>query len=69
MCRCVVLDGFAGESSFFRPNTQHVAGVLAGVAQAPIWLRELHPISAAFAMVAADLVIVANALRLRNVLR
>lgn len=45
------------------------AGVLAGVAQAPIWLRELHPISAAFAMVASDLVIVANALRLRNVLR
>lgn len=45
------------------------AGVLAGVSQAPIWLRELHPISAAFAMVASDLVIVANAMRLRRVLR
>jgi len=31
-------------------------------------LRELHPMMAALAMVLSDLVIVANALRLRNVL-
>jgi cation transport ATPase len=30
-------------------------------------LRELHPIMAAFAMIASDLVIVANALRLQSV--
>ncbi|MCL4136639.1 UNVERIFIED_CONTAM: hypothetical protein GTU68_000231 [Idotea baltica] len=32
----------------------------------PIYLRELHPIAAAFAMVASDVVIVANALRLKR---
>lgn len=42
------------------------AGVLAGFAGLPIFLRELHPIMAALAMVLSDLVIVANALRLRN---
>ncbi len=43
------------------------AGVLAGVESAPMWLRELHPITAALAMVGSDLVIVSNALRLRRV--
>jgi Cu+-exporting ATPase len=43
------------------------AGVLAGFAWAPTMLRELHPILAALAMVASDLVIVLNALRLRSV--
>ncbi|MDV6029806.1 MAG: copper-translocating P-type ATPase [Phycisphaera sp. RhM] len=43
------------------------AGVLAGVESAPMWLRELHPITAALAMVGSDLVIVTNALRLRRV--
>lgn len=43
------------------------AGVLAGVESVPIWLRELHPITAALAMVGSDLVIVSNALRLRRV--
>nr|WP_286177632.1 heavy metal translocating P-type ATPase [Rhodopirellula sp. JC639] len=42
------------------------AGVLAGVESAPHWLRELHPITAAMAMVGSDLVIVSNALRLRR---
>ncbi|WP_199773746.1 heavy metal translocating P-type ATPase [Stieleria maiorica] len=42
------------------------AGVLAGVDSAPHWLRELHPITAAMAMVGSDLVIVSNALRLRR---
>jgi Cu+-exporting ATPase len=42
------------------------AGVLAGFASVPIWLRELHPITAALAMVCSDLVIVTNALRLRH---
>ncbi len=43
------------------------AGVLAGFAWAPTMLRELHPILAALAMVASDLEIVVNALRLRSV--
>ena len=43
------------------------AGVLAGFAFLPLMLRELHPIMAAFAMIASDLVIVANALRLQSV--
>lgn len=43
------------------------AGILAGVESAPMWLRELHPITAALAMVGSDLVIVTNALRLRSV--
>ncbi|MCA9140318.1 MAG: copper-translocating P-type ATPase [Planctomycetales bacterium] len=43
------------------------AGVLAGFESVPMWLRELHPITAALAMVGSDLVIVSNALRLRRV--
>ncbi|MFT5522579.1 MAG: Cu+-exporting ATPase [Pirellulaceae bacterium] len=43
------------------------AGVLAPFAWAPDYLRELHPIMAAFAMVASDLVIVTNALRLKTI--
>ena len=42
------------------------AGIFALVSTAPSWLRELHPIMAAFAMVASDLVIVLNALRLKT---
>lgn len=42
------------------------AGVLAGFVALPLYLRQLHPIMAALAMVLSDLVIVANALRLRN---
>ncbi len=42
------------------------AGVLAKVTFAPEFLRRLHPIMAAFAMVASDLVIVVNALRLKR---
>ena len=42
------------------------AGVLAGFHSLPLMLRELHPIMAAFAMIGSDMVIVANALRLRN---
>ena len=42
------------------------AGVLAFAPWAPLWLRELHPIAAAFAMVASDLIIVVNALRLKR---
>lgn len=41
-------------------------GVLAPFEALPLFLRELHPISAAFAMVASDLIIVLNALRLRR---
>lgn len=43
------------------------AGVLAGFKFLPLMLRELHPIMAAFAMIASDVVIVANALRLRHI--
>ena len=42
------------------------AGVLANFPFAPSYLRELHPITAAFEMVASDLVIVVNALRLKR---
>ncbi len=43
------------------------AGVLAGFDSLPLMLRQLHPMMAALAMVLSDLVIVANALRLRRV--
>ncbi len=43
------------------------AGVFAGFTFLPLMLRELHPIMAAVAMVLSDMVIVANALRLRSV--
>jgi Cu+-exporting ATPase len=43
------------------------AGVLAIFPSLPVYLRELHPISAALAMVASDLVIVTNALRLKRI--
>lgn len=43
------------------------AGVLAPFSLMPIYLRELHPIMAALAMVMSDLVIVVNALRLRRI--
>ena len=43
------------------------AGVLAIFPALPLYLRELHPISAALAMVASDLVIVTNALRLKRI--
>ncbi|MEM7454380.1 MAG: heavy metal translocating P-type ATPase [Planctomycetota bacterium] len=42
------------------------AGIFALVVSAPVWLKELHPIMAAFAMVASDLIIVLNALRLKS---
>ncbi len=42
------------------------AGVLASWHFLPDYLRMLHPISAAFAMAASDLIIVVNALRLRT---
>ncbi|MDM4013969.1 heavy metal translocating P-type ATPase [Roseiconus lacunae] len=42
------------------------AGVLAGVDALPLWLRELHPITAALAMVGSDFVIVTNAMRLKR---
>ncbi len=42
------------------------AGALAIFPFSPSYLRELHPITAAFAMVASDLVIVVNALRLKR---
>lgn len=43
------------------------AGALAPFPFVPPWLRELHPIMAALAMVASDLIIITNALRLRRV--
>lgn len=42
------------------------AGVLAPFPSVPHFLRQLHPIMAAFAMVASDLVIILNALRLKR---
>ena len=42
------------------------AGVLAPFSFVPPFLRQLHPIMAAFARVASDLVIVVNALRLKR---
>ena len=42
------------------------AGVLAPFSFVPMFLRQLHPIMAALAMVASDFVIVVNALRLRR---
>lgn len=42
------------------------AGVLAPIDGVPFYLRQLHPIMAALAMVFSDLVIVVNALRLRR---
>jgi Cu+-exporting ATPase len=42
------------------------AGVLASFTSLPLMLRELHPIMAAFAMILSDMIIVANALRLRT---
>ncbi len=42
------------------------AGILAPFAFVPVFLRQLHPIMAAFAMIASDLVIVINALRLKR---
>lgn len=43
------------------------AGVLAGFTFLPPMFRGLHPIMAAFAMIASDMVIVTNALRLRRI--
>ena len=43
------------------------AGALAWIDAAPLFLKELHPILAALAMVCSDIVIVVNALRLRRV--
>ncbi len=42
------------------------AGILAPFAAVPLFLRQLHPIMAAFAMVASDICLVFNALRLRR---